>query len=247
MNGEVANAHAMLRRSGHHAWRDSGYGFCVFNNCGVTARAAQSMFGVAKVAIVDIDAHHGNGTESIFIDDPSVLTVSVQQDRSFPVETGSVETVGTGSAAGTNVNVNLPAGTGDPGYAYALERIVEPVLRAFAPDLVVIACGVDASLFDPLSRLGVTATGFAHIAAKLAAVAADLCAGRLVSVQEGGYSHVYAPFCWLAIIETIAGLPRHDDPFEAFVAGQACCREFASWQRETIDEQAAFLARYWPL
>ena len=247
MEGEARNAHAMLRRSGHHAWRDSGYGFCIFNNCAVAARAAQAAFGIAKVAIVDIDAHHGNGTESIFLDDASVLTVSIHQDRSFPVETGSVETVGEGEGVGMNVNVNLPAGTGDPGYLYAIERIAEPVLRAFEPDLLLIACGVDASLFDPLSRLGVTATGFSQVAGRLAAVADDMCNGRLVSIQEGGYSHVYAPFCWLAIVETIAGLPRDDDPFEPFIAGQSCCRDFAPWQREAIDAQATFLARHWSL
>ena len=86
-----------------------------------------------------------------------------------------------------------------------------------------------------------------QFAARLVAFADEVCGGRLVSVQEGGYSHVYAPFCWLAIIETIAGIPRHEDPFEAFIAGQPCCRELAPWQRAAIDEQAAFLARYWPL
>jgi acetoin utilization deacetylase AcuC-like enzyme len=244
--GEAETAHAMLRRSGHHASRDSGYGFCIFNNCAVSAAAAREQHGLERVAIVDIDAHHGNGTESIFLDDPNVLTISIQQDRSFPVETGSVETVGEGPGEGRNVNVNLPAGTGDPGYHYALDRIVAPVLRGFAPELVVIACGVDASLFDPLSRLGVTAAGFAGIAERLLAVADDTCQGRLVTVQEGGYSHVYAPFCWLAVIETIARLPLHEDPYEPFIASQACCREFPSWQRAAIEEQADFLRRWWP-
>ncbi len=243
---ETQTAHAMLRRSGHHASRDSGYGFCIFNNCAIAATAAREQFGLDRVAIVDIDAHHGNGTEAIFLAEPGVLTISIQQDRSFPVETGSVETVGDGAGEGRNVNVNLPAGTGDPGYHYAVDRIVAPVLRRFAPQLVVVACGVDASLFDPLSRLGVTATGFAGIAERLLAVADDVCQGRLISVQEGGYSHVYAPFCWLAVVETIARLPRHEDPYEAFVAGQACCREFPPWQRNAIDEQADFLRRWWP-
>ncbi len=246
LSGRVRNAHAMLRRSGHHAWRDSGYGFCIFNNCAVAARAAQAEHGLERVAIVDIDAHHGNGTEAIFLSDPTVLTVSIHQDRSFPVETGTVETVGEGAGAGFNVNVNLPAGTGDPGYHRALDELVCPILRAFEPELVIVACGVDASLFDPLARLGVTATGFAGIAARLLAVADAVCAGRLVSIQEGGYSHVYAPFCWLAVVETLAGGPRHGDPFEPFVAGQACCREEAPWQRSALDEQRSFLARHWP-
>ncbi len=247
LGGRARAAHAMLRRSGHHAWRDSGYGFCIFNNCAVAARAAQVEHGIERVAIVDIDAHHGNGTEAIFLSDPTVLTVSIHQDRSFPVETGMVETVGEADGAGLNVNVNLPAGTGDPGYHRALDEIVCPILRAFRPELVIVACGVDASLFDPLSRLGVTATGFAGVAGRLRAVADDVCDGRVVSVQEGGYSHVYAPFCWLAIVETLAGLQLHDDPFEPFVAGQACCREEAPWQRAALDEQRAFLAGHWPV
>ena len=245
LNGQVESAHAMLRRSGHHAWRDSGYGFCIFNNCAVAARAAQQRFGAGRVAIVDVDAHHGNGSEWIFASDPSVLTVSVHQDRSFPSDSGFVEHVGEGEGRGTNLNVNLPAGTGDPGYLYALDSIVVPALSRFAPDLIVVACGVDASLFDPLSRLGVTAAGFASIAGRLLAAADELCAGRLVSVQEGGYSQAYAPFCWLAFVETLARVPeRNDDPFEPFIAGQPCCREFPAWQREAIEAQARALAPF---
>jgi len=248
LGGEVANAHAMLRRSGHHAWRDSGYGFCIFNNCAVAARSAQAVFGIGRVAIVDIDAHHGNGSESIFAADPTVLTISIHQDRSFPSDSGFVEQIGEGEGRGKNVNVNLPAGTGDPGYHYALDRIVLPVLRQFQPELLLVACGVDASLFDPLSRLSLTAAGFAGVAERLLAAADETCRGRLVSVQEGGYSHVYAPFCWLAIVETLARVAkRHDDPYEAFIAGQPCCRELAPWQRDAIDEQAGFLGRYWGL
>lgn len=244
ITGEVANAHAMLRRSGHHAWRDSGYGFCVFNNCAVVARAAQQVHGLGRVAIVDIDAHHGNGSQWIFAADPSVLTISIHQDRSFPSDSGLVDELGERDGLGTNLNVSLPAGTGDPGYLYALDRIVVPALQAFAPELVIVACGVDASLFDPLSRLGVTAAGFAAIAERLLGAATEVCQGRLVSVQEGGYSHVYAPFCWLAVLETLAGLERHEDPYEMFIAGQPCCREFPQWQREAIDTQAAVVDPY---
>jgi acetoin utilization deacetylase AcuC-like enzyme len=248
MSGEASNAHAMLRRTGHHAWRESGYGFCIFNNCAVAARAAQAAWGLEQVAIVDVDAHHGNGTESIFYADPTVLTVSIHQDRSFPSDTGFTEHQGEGEGVGKNVNVNLPAGTGDPGYDYALERIVVPILHEFAPELVIVACGVDASLFDPLSRLGLTAAGFAHVAGRLLTVADEVGEGRLVSVQEGGYSHVYAPFCWLAFIETLVRVPeRTADPFEPFIAGQPCCREFPAWQREAIDESAHALARHWSL
>ena len=238
-------AHALLRRSGHHAWRESGYGFCIFNNCAIVARAARDELGLERVAVVDIDAHHGNGTEAIFYDDPSVLTVSLHQDRSFPVETGGVESMGAGDAEGTNVNVNIPAGAGDPAYLDAFDRIVVPVLLEYSPQLVVVACGVDASLFDPMARLGVTAAGFAGMAERLLGVAREVADGRLVSVQEGGYSPVYSPLCWLAFIETIGGLDVHEDPFEDFIAEQPTCRELAHWHVEANASTRKHLGPYW--
>jgi acetoin utilization deacetylase AcuC-like enzyme len=245
LGGGVDVAHAMLRRSGHHASRDAALGFCLFNNCAIAAAAARSVHGLERVAVVDVDAHHGNGTEALFYSDPYVLTVSIHQDRSFPVDTGGVESIGADDGLGFNVNVNLPAGVGDPGYHDALDRLVLPILGEFAPELLIVACGVDANLFDPLARLGLTAAGFAGIAARLLAVAEEVCGGQLVSVQEGGYSHVYAPFCWLAFIETIARLQLHDDPFEQFVAGQATCRELAPWQVDANDATRRALAPYW--
>ena len=239
-------AHALLRRSGHHAWRESGYGFCIFNNCAIVARAARDELGLERVAVVDIDAHHGNGTEAIFYDDPSVLTVSLHQDRSFPVETGGVESMGAGDAEGTNVNVNIPAGAGDPAYLDAFDRIVVPVLLEYSPQLVVVACGVDASLFDPMARLGVTAAGFAGMAERLLGVAREVADGRLVSVQEGGYSPVYSPLCWLAFLETIGGLDVHEDPFEDFIAEQPTCRELAHWHVEANASTRKHLGPYWP-
>ena len=243
--GDVTTAHAMLRRSGHHAWSDSGYGFCVFNNAAIAARSALEDHGFSRVVVVDIDAHHGNGTEAIFVADPRVLTISIHQDRSFPVETGGVETVGEGDGEGTNVNINLPAGAGDPAYLDALDRIVAPILAEYRPEFVIVACGVDASLFDPMARMGVTATGFAQMAERLVAIAGGSAQGRLLSIQEGGYSHVYAPLCWLAFVETIAGLDRHSDPFEPFVAGQAVCRELSPSQVEANDATRRALAPYW--
>jgi acetoin utilization deacetylase AcuC-like enzyme len=241
LSAEAANAYAMLRRSGHHASRDTGFGFCVFNNCAVAARAAQAEHGAARVAIIDIDVHHGNGTEAIFYDDPTVLTVSIHQDRGFPADTGLFEHRGEGTGYGFNLNVPLPAGTGDEGYLLALDRVVAPTVRAFAPDLIVVACGLDANVFDPMARLAVTATGFAGVAERLLAWAAELCEGRLVLVQEGGYSPVYAPFCGLAMLETIARIPeRHSDPFEPFLA-DCGFTELTVWQREVIEQFAAEL------
>ena len=245
MQGVVENAHAMTRRSGHHASPDTGFGFCVFNNVGVAARAAQADHQLERVAIVDIDAHHGNGTETAFYADPTVLTISLQQDRLFPTETGDSSLLGADDGVGCNVNVNLPAGTGDDGYLYALDQIVAPTLRAFQPQLILVACGVDASYYDPMARLALTARGFRAIGERLREFARELCSGRLVMSQEGGYSHQYAPFCWLALIEAIAEVDTaHQDPFESFLEG-AGARELAPWQRDAVDRMALALEGYW--
>jgi acetoin utilization deacetylase AcuC-like enzyme len=245
MSGRADNGHAMVRRSGHHASRDTGHGFCVFNNCAIVARAAQADHHVGRVAILDIDVHHGNGTEAIFYDDPDVLTISIHQDRSFPVDTGGVDAVGAGDGVGANLNVNLPAGTGDGGYLDAMDRIVVPALAAFAPELVVVACGVDASPYDPLSQLAVTAAGFSAVGERLRAAAEHRAGGRLVMVQEGGYSHQYAPFCWLALIEAIADRPeRHADPFAPFLAG-CPFHALTDWQRAANDATLRAAERYW--
>jgi acetoin utilization deacetylase AcuC-like enzyme len=130
--GEADRAYAIGRRSGHHASHDTGYGFCIFNNVAVAARAAQR-YGIDRVAIVDIDAHHGNGTEAIFYEDPTVLTISIHEHRMFPVDTGGVDARGAADAIGTNVNIPLAPGTGDHGYLYAVDRLVLPALMSFWP------------------------------------------------------------------------------------------------------------------
>ncbi len=234
---EADRAYAIGRRSGHHASRDTGYGFCIFNNVAVAARAVQRA-GVERVAIVDIDAHHGNGTEAIFYDDPTVLTISVHEDRMFPIETGGREARGGPGAHGTNINVPLAPGTGDGGYLYAIDRVVVPALDAYKPQFLLVVAGVDASMYDPLSTFALTAAGFASVAERLIEVGERHAGGRIVFQQEGGYSPVYAPFCWIALIETLAGVDRSEDPFAPFLAGAGFV-ELAPHQRELVDDLAA--------
>jgi acetoin utilization deacetylase AcuC-like enzyme len=204
LDGSLDNAFAVLRPPGHHAERDAAMGFCLVNNVAIAARWAQVQRGLERVAIVDWDVHHGNGTEAIFLDDPSVLTISLHQDGLYPAHTGGLDTRGTG---GTNVNVPLPAGTGDDGYAHAFDRVVAPAVRAFRPDLLLIAAGQDASATDPLGRMSVTVPGFRALADRAVALAGEVCAGRLVATLEGGYSLLHLPFANLAILEGLAGLP----------------------------------------
>jgi acetoin utilization deacetylase AcuC-like enzyme len=200
--GEVDNAFVLARPPGHHAEAGRPMGFCLLNATAVAARWAQLARGAARVAILDWDVHHGNGTEAIFRDDASVLTVSLHQDGLYPTDTGEV-----GAPGEAIVNVPLPPGTGDAGYELAFERVVEPAIRAFAPDLLLIGAGQDAAASDPLGRMAVTVPGFRAWAERAVALAQECCGGRLVAFLEGGYSLRHLPAANLAILEALAGRP----------------------------------------
>lgn len=213
--GEVANAYALTRPPGHHCLPDQPNGFCLLANIAVAIRAVQAEGLARRVAVVDWDVHHGNGTEAIFLSDPDVLTISIHQDRNYPMTTGGAEIRGAGAGEGSNLNIPLPPGCGDAVWTAAVDRIVRPALARFRPDLIVVACGFDASAVDPLGRMLVSAGGFAAMTRSVMAAADDLCGGRLALVHEGGYSEAYVPFCGHAVIETLAGAPdalRAPDP-----------------------------------
>jgi acetoin utilization deacetylase AcuC-like enzyme len=185
---------------------DHGKGFCVYNNVVVAARHAQRSHGVGKALIVDWDVHHGNGTQDAFWRDPSVLFVSLHQDNLFPPDWGAVDQVGEGEGRGFTVNIPLPAGTGNVGYLAAFDRIVAPIARQFAPELIFISAGQDANVMDPLARMCVTLDGFRGMMRRMQAVADECCDGRIVITQEGGYAAAYAPYCSAAVAETLVGL-----------------------------------------
>ena len=200
--GEVDNAFVLARPPGHHAEAARPMGFCLLNATAVAARWAQLARGAARVAILDWDVHHGNGTEAIFRDDASVLTVSLHQDSLYPPDTGAI-----GAPGEAIVNVPLPPGTGDAGYELAFERVVEPAIRAFGPDLLLIGAGQDAAASDPLGRMAVTVPGFRAWTERAVALAEECCGGRLVAFLEGGYSLRHLPAANLAILEAMAGRP----------------------------------------
>jgi len=205
LDGAVDNAYALVRPPGHHAEPERAMGFCVFSNIGIAIRHAQQARGAGRVAVVDWDVHHGNGTETVFLSDPSVLAISLHQDEHYPPGRGRVDVVGEGEARGTNLNIPLPPGGGIAAYGYAFERVVIPALRAFRPELIVVASGFDASSYDPLGRMDLDAGDFRQLTAALMEVAAEVCDGRLLMSHEGGYSSFYVPYCGLAVIEQMSG------------------------------------------
>jgi acetoin utilization deacetylase AcuC-like enzyme len=216
LSGEVGNAYALVRPPGHHASATVPMGFCLFNNVAIACRHAQKRHGVEKVAIVDWDVHHGNGTQAIFYEDRTVLFISIHQDHLYPPDTGGLAETGSGLGEGFNVNIPMPPGSGDRGYGLVFDRVVEPIVRRFGPDLILVSAGQDASAADPLGRMSLTTEGFRSMASRITSLANVMCGGRLVAVQEGGYSLDHLPYCTLAIIEAMAGLKPalERDPLE---------------------------------
>ena len=212
LNGRLTNAYALSRPPGHHCLPDWPNGFCLLANIPIAIEAARAAGLAQRFAVLDWDVHHGNGTEAIYLDDPDVLTVSIHQDRNYPLDTGRADVRG---PAGTNLNIPLPAGTGHVGYLAAMDRLALPAIRAFAPDVLIIACGFDAALNDPLGRMLATAETFGAMTDRVMDLAGEVCGGRLVMVHEGGYSEVYVPFCGHRVLERMTASDIHvPDPFE---------------------------------
>ncbi|WP_408591234.1 class II histone deacetylase [Novosphingobium sp.] len=235
--GRARNAYALCRPAGHHCLADQSMGFCLLANIPIAIEAAKARHGLTRVAVVDWDVHHGNGTQAIFYDRDDVLTISIHQDRCFPPGYTGLDDRGEGAGLGANLNVPLPAGSGHETYLAAIDRIVIPALERYKPDLIVVASGLDANAVDPLARQLLHSDSFRAMTSRMVEVADDLCGGRIAVIHEGGYAEAYVPFCGLAILESLKGerSPVVDPELDFFAAQQPDPRMVA-FHFELIEE-----------
>ncbi|MCG7508006.1 class II histone deacetylase [Mesorhizobium retamae] len=205
LSGTLQNAYALSRPPGHHCLPETPMGFCLLANIPIAVEAARQKHKVERVAVVDWDVHHGNGTQTIYYEDANTLTISLHQEGCFPPGYSGGEDRGAGKGAGANINIPLLPGGGHAVYMRAFERIVIPALEAFQPELIVVASGLDASAVDPLARMNLHSNSYRAMTQSIRDAADRLCRGRLVVVHEGGYSETYVPFCGHALVEALSG------------------------------------------
>lgn len=234
--GRGSRGLAMMRPPGHHAERNRAMGFCLFNNVAVAAAHARAR-GLARVAVVDYDVHHGNGTQWSFYDDPTVLFVSSHQYPYYP-GTGAAADIGTGAGMGFTANFPLEAGATDADYERVYASTVVPIVRQFRPELVLVSAGFDAHMDDPLGGMRVTTQQFGRLTALIGAVADECCEGRVVAVTEGGYDLQALAASLQAAIDALDGRSTLDAPPPAGATPRAdAC----------LEAVRPHLSRYWTI
>jgi acetoin utilization deacetylase AcuC-like enzyme len=211
LTGQVTNAFALIRPPGHHATPSQPMGFCLLNNIAIAARHALDALGVERVAIVDFDVHHGNGTQDCFYDDGRVLFCSTHASPLYP-GTGAADDMGIEDGYGATLNLPLPYKTGDVGFRQIYDQVILPALRRFAPQLILISAGYDAHWDDPLGPLSLSINGYAALTQRLVGLANELCGGKIVLVLEGGYSRMALAGGVVASLRVLLGRDSGVDP-----------------------------------
>ncbi len=220
--GQAQNGLAVVRPPGHHATAGWQMGFCLLNNIAIAAKQAQNEHGLQKVLIFDYDVHHGNGTQELFYNDPSVLFISIHQSPFYP-GSGALRETGAGPGRGATVNLPIAGGHGDADYRRLFAEIVSPSIERFAPDLMLVSVGFDAHFVDPLASMQLSLAGYDWLARACLDLAENLCGGKIVFVMEGGYDLAALAHGWCNIARASLGLDGISDPY-----GPAQAREAAS-------------------
>jgi len=228
----------------HHAGRNYGGGFCLFNDIAVLVEHLREKYGLKRALIIDYDVHFGNGTSDTYYSDPNVLYISLHQDpRTIYPGTGFVEQIGKGEGEGYNVNVPLPPGTGDQTYLYALKDIFVPLAEEFKPDLIVANGGSDPHFADTLGSLQLTVNGFFNLSQIIAQVAEKVCQNKLVLMPGSGYNPMVLPPCWYALTAGVVGLETINvsDPYTPPVESDLARRTV----KNTLANLKRILQKYW--
>ena len=241
-SGDLDNAYSLSRPPGHHCEPDSPMGFCLLANIPIAIETAKAEGLIKRAVVLDWDVHHGNGTEAMYYGRDDVLTISLHQEGNYPLETGKLHDRGTGAGEGFNLNLPLPAGMGHEGYLHALDTIVIPQIKAFAPDIIIVACGYDCAAPDPLGSMLAMAQTFGTMTARIKQTATEICDGKLVVVHEGGYSEVYVPFCGHAVLQEMSGSDIHAaDPMHKALSNRQPNPRVLAFQKQLIDDMATEL------
>ncbi|MCA1961587.1 MAG: histone deacetylase [Desulfomonile sp.] len=239
VNGNVRNGFALVRPPGHHAEWDRAMGFCLFNNVAIAARHAIEKHGMKRIAIVDWDLHHGNGTQRSFYEDKRVLFISTHQYPHYP-GSGAVRETGRGEGEGYTVNIPLAAGAGDTEYLAVFHTIVSPVLKSFKPELILVSAGFDAHERDPLGGMELSDSGYDQLLRVLMHRAAELCSERIVLTLEGGYN-------LQALRDSVRAVLRRLSNFdEAAEPSAPAIESLPPRVARVIQEVIATQRNYWP-
>ncbi|VVA27884.1 PREDICTED: class II histone [Prunus dulcis] len=246
LDGHGKIAYALVRPPGHHAQPTRADGYCFLNNAGLAVQFALNS-GCAKVAVIDIDVHYGNGTAEGFYRSDKVLTTSLHMNHgswgpSHP-QNGSVDELGEAEGFGYNLNIPLPNGTGDRGYRHAMTELVVPAIQKFKPEMMVLVIGQDSSAFDPNGRQCLTMEGYQEIGRIVRSLADRHCSGRLLIVQEGGYHVTYSAYCLHATLEGVLNLPTSllSDPVAYYPEDEALAAEVIKSIKKFQKDNVPFL------
>jgi acetoin utilization deacetylase AcuC-like enzyme len=242
MAEKFQNAFALVRPPGHHAGPYYAMGFCVFNNVAIATVHLLRNLNLDRVLILDVDAHHGNGTQEIFYGDDRVLYISLHQDPTDFPGTGFVDEVGEGKGLGYTVNIPFPFRIDDQIYLEAFNQIVVPIFQQYKPQFIIVSTGFDSHYSDPVANLSLSALGYVETFVKVLELASKFCMGRLVAVLEGGYSRSFLGMITVAVIAKMAGIP-YPIKDKQLVAGP----KTQKWAKKIIEEVKSVQSSFWNL